>query len=251
MHKCITYNIIQLLKAGAFGFTDGDIKKMSPHKWRTLRYVAETLGVLPYCEAQLRAVAPALMSSDTDAATGFPVYDVNNAQLFNHWTNKRYEHIRDEEMSRISSLSVTNESGEAEATLRLLDILVMNADYIITKDIDMKGIIALGVHLQRYHEAIDFDMLDNWLARIGILQLSSFQANILVSVFGFKEEYIPFLKKRTKNSDKNARRSLIRCINLALQKHSFSNKMRLSLALNETISHRFFSAISLVTDIEE
>lgn len=250
MHACIIHNILQLLKAGAFGSVDADIRMMSPHKWRTLRYVADTLGVLPYCEGQLRAVAPIPFTGEATNGA-FPVYDVNSAQLYNHWTNKRYERIRDEEIERMSTLPQEDDSGNAEATLRLLDILVMNADYIITRDIDVKGIIALGVHIIRYREAIDYEQLDDWLGHIGIIQLASFQGNILVSALGFKEEDVPFLKKRSKSRDKQARRSFVRCINRALQKHSFSNTMRLRLALNETVSHRFFSAISMVTDIEE
>lgn len=250
MHACITHNMLQLLRAGAFGFTDTEIRMMSPHKWRTLRYVADTLGVLPYCEKQLRAVFPLPSTGEATDVTP-PYYDVNNAQLFNHWTNKRYERIRDEEMERLSSLILEDDGSNAEATLRLLDILVMNADYIITRDIDVKGIIALGVHMKRYRESIDYEQLDYWLGHIGIIQLASFQGNMLVSALGFKEEDVPFLKKRSKSSDKQARRSFIRCIKLALQKHTFSNTMRLQLALNETVSYRFFSAISMVTDIEE
>ena len=236
MHRLIVHNLICLLKGHALGLpaTDGDIGSeatpiapMSPHKWRTLNYVAETLGIAPYI-----AEPPA----------PFPEYDVNDAQLFNHWTNKRYMQLRDDEMAS-DTLS--------EDTLRLLDIIVMNADHIITHDVDIKGIVALGLHIQHHKGTIDYEKLNYWLSRIGIIQLASFEGNMLVSALGFNADDIPFLVRRSKSRDKQARHNFLRCIDKALEKHSFSMSARLGLAMNETVSHRFFSAISLVTDIEE
>ncbi len=236
MHRLIVHNLICLLKEHTFGMpaTDGEregeatpLAPMSPHKWRTLNYVAETLGIAAYI---------------AEPPTPFPEYDVNDAQLFNHWTNKRYMQLRDEEMAS-DSLS--------EDTLRLLDIIVMNADHIITHDVDIKGIVALGLHIQKHKATIDYEKLNYWLGRIGIIQLASFEGNILVSALGFDADDIPFLIRRTKSRDRQARKNFVRCIDKALEKHSFSMSERLGLAMNETLSHRFFSAISLVTDIEE
>jgi len=236
MHRLIVHNLICLIKEHAFGLppTDGvgddaatPIVPMSHHKWRTLNYVADTLGISQYI-----AGTPASAHE----------YNVNDAQLFNHWTNKRYMQLRDEEMAS-ETLS--------EDTLRLLDIIVMNADHIITHDVDIKGIIALGLHIQQHKATIDYEKLNNWLSRIGIIQLASFEGNMLVSALGFNADDIPFLVRRTKSRDKQARNHFIRCIDKALEKHSFGMSSRLGLAMNETLSHRFFSAISLVTDIEE
>ena len=236
MHRLIAHNLICLIKEHTFGLpaTDGDIDEeatpiapMSPHKWRTLNYVAETLGIAAYI---------------AEPPTPFPEYDVNDAQLFNHWTNKRYMQLRDEEMASDTI---------SEDTLRLLDIIVMNADHIIIHDVDVKGIVALGLHIQQRKATIDYEKLNYWLSRIGIIQLASFEGNILVSALGLNPDDIPFIVRRTKGRDMKARNSFIRCIDKALEKHSFGMTARLGLALNETLSHRFFSAISLVTDIEE
>ena len=236
MHRLIVHNLICLIKERTFGMpaTDGEggngadsIVPMSPHKWRTLSYVAETLGISQYI-------------AETPAS--YIEYNVNDAQLFNHWTNKRYMQLRDEEMAS-DTLS--------EDTLRLLDIIVMNADHIITHDVDVQGIIALGLHIQQHKDTIDYDKLNHWLSRIGIIQLASFEGNILVSALGFNADDIPFLVHHSKSRDKQAHKHFIRCIDKALEKHSFGMSARLGLAMNETLSHRFFSAISLVTDIEE
>lgn len=236
MHRLIVHNLICLIKERTFGLpaTDGEsddeatpIAPMSPHKWRTLDYVAETLGISQYI-----AESPVSVSE----------YNVNDAQLFNHWTNKRYMQLRDDEMAS-DTLS--------EDTLRLLDIIVMNADHIITHDVDIQGIVALGLHIQRHKATIDYEKLSQWLSRIGIIQLASFEGNMLVSALGFNADDIPFIVHRSKSRDKQARKHFIRCIDKALERHSFGMYARLGLAMNETLSHRFFSAISLVTDIEE
>ena len=245
MHKAITHNLLFLLKACLYGLPDGDIMPMSQHKWRVLREVARQLNVLPY-------ILPYLEREEATGADTFtresiandcplrdePEYDASEAYLFNHWTNKRLLNIREEEM---------NSHNISEDTLRLLDILVMNIDSIITRDVDVQGFMALGMHMQRHSSGIDYEKLRLWIRRLGIVQIASLEGNILVQALGALPDDVPFIH----NKQNNAGQHFMRSIRRALQKHSFSTSTRLNVAMLETVSYRFYKAITMVTDIEE
>ena len=94
---------------------------------------------------------------------------------------------------------------------------------------------------------MEYKELCAWLARIGLVQVASMEGNMLISCMHFSADEMPFVIKPFRK----ARRLFVDTIENAFSKHSFSTMTRMNVAMLETISHRFSSAISLVTDIEE
>ncbi|MBQ1650415.1 MAG: hypothetical protein II055_04695 [Prevotella sp.] len=233
MHNSITNNLIALLKAGAFNDTTQKLEPMSPYKWRMLCKAAETLNVLGYV-----AMGAPQLGKELDVVPFQREYPLTDATLFNHWSDKHLMEVREEEM---------NAPDTSDETLLVLDTIVANAHTLITSDVSIEGIIALGRLLRQQLDSIDANKLTTWLHTIGLVQVANLEANILIDFWGFKPEEIPFYRKPYPKAGKLYHLALSR----ALEKNTFSMATRLNIAMIETISYNFINAISTVTDIEE
>lgn len=247
--ETITRNLIVLLVCGAFGRRDEKQEKlipMSPHKWRVLVKAAEKLNVLPFVAVGAdmlkddRNIDSALMTALQNYGDLEVVkYHPKNTELFNHWTNKRLIALKDLEA----------DSGFAsEPTLDVLDLIICNACEIISKDVNIEAIVALGLFLQKHQTDIDFVKLGEWLAQVGMVPMASLLGNILVDGLNMKHEEVPFAIKPYKKVKKLFYDSVAGAFD---EKKSCGTATRLNVASLETLSHRFVSAISVVTDIEE
>ena len=248
MHTAITHNLIMLLAQGAFNNTppEARLTPMSPHKWRRLVDAAAELNVLRFVERgteslnAIKPLPPTLMAAldARNGGKGEVPFDYSSAHLFNHWTQKRLEEVQEEEM---------NSQDTSEETLTLLDIIIKNAEHIVTKDTCIDGIITLGRYIREHKGSIDYNKLRSWLSHIGLVQIASMEGNMLISCMGFTAEELPFVTKPFPK----AHRLFMNSVTKVFGKHSFSTATRMNVAMLETISHRFVSAITLVTDIEE
>lgn len=248
MHSFITHNLITLLERGAFNQPKAEARllPMSPHKWRKLVDAAASLNILRFVArgAEImrddKAFSPTLTAAITARHGGKDEvpFDYSNAHLFNHWTQKKLDEVREEEM---------NSHNTSDETLTLLDIIIKNTEHIVTKDTSIEGIITMGQYVREQREMIDYDKLRLWLAYIGLVQIASVEGNMLISCMGFEAEELPFVIKPYHK----AKHLFMNSITKVFGKHSFSTMTRMNIAMLETISHRFVSAISLVTDIEE
>lgn len=248
MHNTIIHNLLLLLEYGAFSSfpKEESLCYMSPYKWRILVDAADKLKVLPYVAAgaeQLKGndiLVPALYEalSDPHRSLATDTYAVGEVHMFNHWTEKRLEELKEEEM---------NSRDTSDETLMLLDLIVRNVISMIQRDIDIDGIIAVGLYMRNNKEKIDYEKLGKWLSRIGLVKMASLIGNILLQGFHLQSDEIPIAIE----VQKDAYCILINRIENAFEKHSFPNASRFNYAFQETISHKFMSAISLVTDIEE
>lgn len=248
MHSSIIHNLTILLESGAYGHSDSteSIVAMSPHKWRKLVSAAANMNIMRYIAAGAEhikdneAVPPALFMEleKCGADKEMPAFDHTTAHLFNHWTQKKLDEVREEEM---------NSPNTSDETLTLLDYIIKNAEYIITQDTSIEGIISMGCYIRNNKEHIDYNKLNSWLSGIGLVQTASMEGNMLISCMHFAAEELPFVIKPFHRAQRLFMNSIIK----VFDKHSFSTRTRLNVAMLETVSHRFMSAISLVTDIEE
>ncbi len=248
MHSTIINNLLILTECGAFGSKpeEGDLSFMSPYKWRQLVAAAEQLKVLPYvamASEQLKGCKPLIPAfydclSEPERKVVAEPYNVGDVHLFNHWTDKRLEELKEEEM---------NSRETSDETLMLLDMIVRNAVSMIQKDVDIDGIIALGLYIRQYKEKIDYEKLGRWLSRIGLINMASLMGNMLTLCLHIPQEDVPLAIKQQPVAQKLFMNRVVK----AFEKHHCSNAARLNNAFVETVSHKFVSAISLVTDIEE
>lgn len=248
MHEAIINNLSILLERGAFGTTPEGmmLQPMSPHKWRKLADIAARLHIMRFIGNATEAMkddtslSPTLL--ETLETKGYKTeetaFDSTSAHLFNHWTQERLDDAREEEM---------NSHNTSDESLILLDIIIKNAEYVITNDTCIEGIIIMGQYIRANKDKIDYDKLRSWLAHIGLVQIASMEGNMLIDCLHFDAAELPFVIKPFHRARKLFMHSIIKVFG----KHSFSNATRMNVAMLETISHRFMKAISMVTDIEE
>lgn len=250
LHNTITTNLLTLLRVGAFGATASDeLTIMSDHKWRRLADAADKLRILPYIargaqqladDKNLPTLLPTLLSArkeETQAQESIR-YDYSNARLYNFFTSHRRDGVINDE---------TSHPDMSEESLNLLDIIISIMDDMITKDINIHGLLTLGTYIRQHRKEIDAQKVNSWLSHIGLVQVASLEGNILVQNFGFSPEELPFLIKEKKS----AGRILIHKTEHAFHNHTFSNTTRLDIAMLETLSYHFMRGITMITDIEE
>lgn len=129
--------------------------------------------------------------------------DLPDVNFSSRWLRRKYHHIIDTELHSIDT-SVN--------TLELLRLLVFNQHEMLNNGMSIKGIIRLGLFLRNKGQYVDFVKMEDWLAALGLQRMAQLQGNVLMDLFGFEQDELPFVQK----ADKNARNlALIAVSNLA------------------------------------
>lgn len=248
MHEDILHNLLLLIEQGAFHRLPSEERPtpMSQHKWRKLVEAAKRMNVLRFvgegalCIKDDDNVSPVLLQTleEREYNKEKNVFDSTSAHLFNHWTQERLNDVREEEM---------NSHDTSDESLILLDIIIKNAEFIITNDTCVEGVIMMGQYIRDNKEKINYEKIRSWLAHIGLVQVASMEGNMLIDCMHFSAEELPFVIKPFPK----AKHLFLNSVKKVFHKHSFSTVTRMNVAMLETISYRFMKAISMVTDIEE
>lgn len=199
----IKRNFIRLLRSGALNEYES-IEPMSAFKWRRLLQMSEVQEVNAMTLKGIRnhqydkelnipkECMDELMSQPTNALQP-------TARLSNLLFNRRLRKIREHE---------PNASESSMDTLALLDIIVGNTSNMLNKGICLRGIMEMGRYLRLNGNHVDFVKLDNWLQRIHIRRMAQLQGSMLIAVFGFEQDEVPFVERIEPKAGKIALRSI-------------------------------------------
>lgn len=194
-------NLFRLLRSGAFNEYE-ELEPMSPFKWRRLLQIAETQGMASYIQLgvvsqrrnnnnlcipdtiikQLYSVSSVIPNVNT---TLMKVMQLN-PHLSNYFLNRRLKRIKSEEES--------SSDGSVE-TLQLLNVIIYNVNQTLNKGLDIHGIIELGRFLRNRGDSVDFIKIESWLKHLGLSRMASLQGTVLIDVFHFELEEIPYMQK--------------------------------------------------------
>ena len=135
----------------------------------------------------------------------------------------------------------------SDETLQLLDIIIMNADYVIDSTVSLEGLLLFGRFIRENKKAIDYTKLNNWLAKTKMVSMAELLGTILIEFFDFSQDEFPFMRTSVKSSEKIFTQTL---------EHTFHKQRTplltcMHLAAFETLCHRFSGIISVVRDVEE
>lgn len=189
----ILRNFFRLLRSGAFTENES-LEPMSSFKWRRLYQMIEVQDVadvfasgitrylkeeedIPNDMLSLVGVGSAyhpcfkeLTSCDISMSTGV--------------LNRRFHKILNRECHGIDT---------SVETMDLLKLLIINEQNFLSHGINMKGIILLGRYLREKGELVDFVKLDAWLSSLFLRRVAQLQGSILIRVFGFEHDELPFV----------------------------------------------------------
>lgn len=240
MFPTIQENFTILLRAGAFGITDEPLKPMSSFKWNKLINTAKKLGICGYIVsgAHLLKDDP-LLPSNINEPIEEEKFTYPETALYGFLSSRRYKKISEQEKHNIDC---------STDTLEFLHLLVANIDLIITKDISIPGIIAVGKYLRTKGNRVDFVKLNEWISKLGIAQVSSFIGHVLIELFDFESEELEFMTRTYKKPLYHYDRLLDNAFN---PQHKFKRASKLNLAFIETSSYHLLNFKTRITDIEE
>ena len=268
----IQRNFFRILCSGAFG-TQSSIEPMSPFKWRRLMQMVDAQQVMPIF---INGVAkhsmdeglnlPDSIIADIKAKQGerksLAARIPASVKLSNRLLNRRLRNLMYNELHSIDT------SVEA---LDMLKLIVSNSELMFTRGMNLGGIITMGEYLRTRGDKVDFVKLESWLNSLQLHAMAELQGNVLISVFGFEEDELPFVTK----SDPKAYRLTLRSIsdlakdtaqewhfkqnsagfvqnNNAVLRRNLSRSLRyVGYAPIETTSNFFHNFVRSLSEIEE
>ena len=197
----ILRNFFRLMRSGAFG-DKSSIEPMSPFKWRRLYDMVEAQKVVHIFARGVRnhqhneGLNPPddVISKAKEYIENHPQPTINNvmqalpdASMSNSLLNHRFQKIVYKERHSIDT---------SVESLGLLQIIVFNVDSMLNRGMSLDGIIRLGQYLRSPSGArLDDVKIDRWLVKLHLVRMAELQGNILVEVFGFDPQEVPFVHK--------------------------------------------------------
>ena len=160
----LSRNYFRMLRNGAFGDKE-PMEPMSKFKWAMLYKRAENEGVLSY----LKEDAPHVSINFED-----------------HKQSRRFKKIAKAEYHAIDT---------SLDTLDMLNILLYNIDRTLSGKTSIHGIIEMGRFLRRKGDKVDFVKLESWLHQLGTYRMARLHASVLIALFGFSIDELPFMNK--------------------------------------------------------
>lgn len=205
----IQRNLFRLLRAGAFG-DKTVIEPMSPFKWRRLYQMVEMQRVEDYfvdgvnhlehdeglnLPQDLLDKMQAYMSEHPSRGTEKGRKPLPDVDFNSRWLRRKYHHIIDTERHSMDT---------SVETLTLLRLIVFNQYAMLNNGMSMDGIIRLGQFLRNKGQHVDFVKMDAWLASLRLQPMAQLQGNVLMEVFGFEQDELPFVERLDTNAHKLA-----------------------------------------------
>lgn len=192
-------NFIHILRSGAFDESK-PIGRLSPFKWSQLTLLATHHNLLVTYANGLEKYYYNdnfnIRQNEVDAIKarlqevprhGFSdLYDFNQIHLHNKQLDTKLQQLIQKEYV---------DEERSYPTMQLMAIIVVATNQILTGKSYIRAIIDLGRYLRIDGAHVDFVKLERWLRLTHLTNMANLQGNMLVSVFGFSPEEIPFITK--------------------------------------------------------
>lgn len=242
----IKRNFLRLLRLGAFGENEV-IEPMSKFKWEVIFHIANIHNVVGVIfdgiakNKENEALIPqdqdiilkykkildeegyGIKSQTTSSIPSVQLPDAGLSHMCNGFLNARLKRIRENEPQS------TDASVE---TLNMLDIIVQATECTMTYGLSFATILRIGIYLRVDGDKIDFVKLENWLRKLNLTRMAQLEGSILIDIFGFEMDEIPFVNKMEPSAHKIAIEALEKPIRIDIEEWKISQKSTIFLANN-------------------
>lgn len=240
----IKRNFLRLLRLGAFGENEV-IEPMSKFKWEVIFHIANIHNVVGLIfdgiakNKENEALIPqdiilkykkildeegyGIKAQATESRPSVQLPDAGLSHMCNGFLNARLKRIRE------------NEPQSADAsveTLNMLDIIVQATECTMTYGLSFATILRIGIYLRVDGDKIDFVKLENWLRKLNLTRMAQLEGSILIDIFGFEMDEIPFVNKMEPSAHKIAIEALEKPIRIDIEEWKISQKSTIFLANN-------------------
>lgn len=240
----IKRNFLRLLRLGAFGENEV-IEPMSKFKWEVIFHIANIHNVVGLIfdgiakNKENEALIPqdiilkykkildeegyGIKAQATGSRPSVQLPDAGLSHMCNGFLNARLKRIRE------------NEPQSADAsveTLNMLDIIVQATECTMTYGLSFATILRIGIYLRVDGDKIDFVKLENWLRKLNLTRMAQLEGSILIDIFGFEMDEIPFVNKMEPSAHKIAIEALEKPIRIDIEEWKIRQKSTIFLANN-------------------
>lgn len=240
----IKRNFLRLLRLGAFGENEV-IEPMSKFKWEVIFHIANIHNVVGLIfdgiakNKENEALIPqdiilkykkildeegyGIKAQATGSRPSVQLPDAGLSHMCNGFLNARLKRIRE------------NEPQSADAsveTLNMLDIIVQATECTMTYGLSFATILRIGIYLRVDGDKIDFVKLENWLRKLNLTRMAQLEGSILIDIFGFEMDEIPFVNKIEPSAHKIAIEALEKPIRIDIEEWKIRQKSTIFLANN-------------------
>lgn len=240
----IKRNFLRLLRLGAFGENEV-IEPMSKFKWEVIFHIANIHNVVGVIfdgiakNKENEALIPqdiilkykkildeegyGIKAQATGSIPSVQLPDAGLSHMCNGFLNARLKRIRE------------NEPQSADAsveTLNMLDIIVQATECTMTYGLSFATILRIGIYLRVDGDKIDFVKLENWLRKLNLTRMAQLEGSILIDIFGFEMDEIPFVNKMEPSAHKIAIEALEKPIRIDIEEWKIRQKSTIFLANN-------------------
>ena len=240
----IKRNFLRLLRLGAFGENEV-IEPMSKFKWEVIFHIANIHNVVGVVfegiakNKENEALIPqdiilkykkildeegyGIKAQATGSRPSVQLPDAGLSHMCNGFLNARLKRIRE------------NEPQSADAsveTLNMLDIIVQATECTMTYGLSFATILRIGIYLRVDGDKIDFVKLENWLRKLNLTRMAQLEGSILIDIFVFEMDEIPFVNKMEPSAHKIAIEALEKPIRIDIEEWKIGQKSTIFLANN-------------------
>lgn len=239
----IKRNFLRLLRAVAFGEEDA-IEPMSKFKWKIIFHIANIHNVVgivfngiasdkkntvpqdiidKYREMAGNGLSGLDLGHAANPNTLLRLPDAGLSHMCNRFLNSRLQSIRENEpLAEDASIE----------TLNMLDILVQATECAMTYGLSFATILRIGIYLRNDGDKVDFIKLEKWIRRLNISRMAQLEGSILIELFGFEPEEIPFVSHIEPNARKLAIQALEKPLRIDTEEWKISQKSTLFITNN-------------------
>lgn len=203
-------NFLNLLRRGALD-EDVPLEAMSDFKWNALlrlgraQGVGDIVGKAMASESAADIIPLTIRNAAASAEYAKPAMEEattdDEAEMSNFLFNKRLDKIRDQELHAMDT---------SVDTLQLLNLIVRNAEDILTIGIYLRHLLIMGRFLRTNGANIDFVKLETWLQKLQLQRMALLEGSLLVALFSFETDEIAFIDQTDSRAYKHGERSLRR-----------------------------------------
>lgn len=191
----IQRNFFRLIRCGEFKKQE-QIEPMSICKWNKVYQLALMHQVIPSVYAGIQQCNNQFFlhlsekqmqeweKANVEASRMNQQEEENELLRADHLTNpllnKKLQAILDDEQSDI-------------ATRQLLLIIIHITRHILNEGVPVYNLVQLGKYLIDEGHRVDYMTLNQWLKKLGFTPMAQLEGALLIQMFGFRKEEIPFL----------------------------------------------------------
>lgn len=191
----IQRNFFRLIRCGEFKKQE-QIEPMSVCKWNKVYQLALMHQVIPSVYAGIQQCRDQFFLHLSDKQ----IKEWEKAYIEACRTNKqeeenellRADHLTNPLLNKKLQAILDDEKSDI-ATRQLLLIVIHIARHILNEGVPVYNLVELGKYLSSEGHHVDFQTLNKWLKSLGFNPMAQLEGALLIQMFGFSKDEIPFM----------------------------------------------------------